>query len=242
MKRILAIALLSVFLFSSCHFFHGKRIDGNGNVTTESRQVSGFNSVEVSGAITVNITQAPDFAVKVEIDENLQEYIEVYKEGSVLRIRQQENTSLNTTKDKIYVYVSAPEYRKLHASGACSLISENQLMGNYTMDIDLSGASNAKLNIDASKVEARLSGAGSIELDGEVNELDIHGSGSSDIRCYEMVAQHVDVDISGAGSAEVYAGVSLKADLSGAASVRYKGNPTEVKKSVSGAGSVNKAD
>lgn len=242
MKRVLAFAALSSFLLCSCHFFHGKRIEGSGNVITQSRQVTGFSNIDVGGAISVIITQASDYSVKVEVDDNLQEYIEVFKEGSTLHIRQQDNTSLETSNNKIKVYVSAPEFRKLHASGACDFKGENQLKGNYTMDIDLSGASQAKLDIDASKVEARLSGAGSLELDGQVNELDVHGSGSSDIRCYDMIAQHVDVRISGSGSAEVFAGVSLKADISGAGSVRYKGHPGEVKKSVSGAASVNPAD
>ena len=50
------------------------------------------------------------------------------------------------------------------------------------------------------------------------------------------------MDISGAGSAEVYASVKLDAEVSGAGTVRYKGNATNVSQHVSGAGSVNKVE
>lgn len=236
-----SLAFVIVF-FSSCHFFHHKKINGNGQVVMEPRDVKDFNSIDVSGGIHVYITQDPVYSVKVEIDDNLQEYIDVYKEGSTLKVKQEDNTDLNITKEHINVYISAPEYRKLDASGACNFYTKDEIQANHTLDIDLSGACQADLKVNAPKIEAGLSGAGVIELDGETNELDIHGSGSSDIRCYDMIAQHVKVHLSGAGKAEVYAGVSLKADISGAGEVLYKGNAPEVSKSVSGAGRIEKTD
>jgi hypothetical protein len=57
MKQFQVCAILSIVLFSSCHFFEGRRIDGNGNVTIKSRPVSDFNGVDVSGGIDLYITQ-----------------------------------------------------------------------------------------------------------------------------------------------------------------------------------------
>ncbi len=60
--------------------------------------------------------------------------------------------------------------------------------------------------------------------------------------CYDLLSENARVDITGAGSAEVYASVKLDAQVSGAGSVNYKGNPTNVKQEVSGAGSVSRAN
>jgi len=57
-----------------------------------------------------------------------------------------------------------------------------------------------------------------------------------------MKAENTKVDISGAGSAEVYASVKLDAEVSGAGSIKYKGNAGNVIQQVSGAGSVKKAE
>jgi hypothetical protein len=56
------------------------------------------------------------------------------------------------------------------------------------------------------------------------------------------MAENTKVDISGAGSAEVFASVKLDAHVSGAGKVRYKGDAANVQQQVSGAGSVKKAE
>ncbi len=66
-------------------------------------------------------------------------------------------------------------------------------------------------------------------------------SGSTDIKCMELMAENVDVHITGAGDAEVFASVKLDVSVSGAGNVKYKGNAV-VNKSVSGAGSVKKVE
>jgi Putative auto-transporter adhesin, head GIN domain len=54
--------------------------------------------------------------------------------------------------------------------------------------------------------------------------------------------ENTKVDISGAGSAQVFASVKLDAEVSGAGSVTYKGNAVNVSQHVSGVGSVNKVN
>jgi hypothetical protein len=239
MKHIFLSSVLAVILFSSCHFF-GRGIKGDGNVISQVRAISDFSSIDVSSAIDVYITQDAAFSVKVETDNNLQEYIEVYKEGGVLHIRQRSNTNLDPSRDT-KVYVSAPMYQRLEASGACSIIGSNMISSTGTVDIDLTGASNASLDIKAPKVSAGLNGASKITLKGETKDLLIDGHGASHVNCFDLSSENAAVDVSGASSAEVFASVKLDAEASGASHVRYKGNPV-VSKNESGAGSVEKAD
>jgi hypothetical protein len=239
MKRSLFFCLLSSFVFSSCHFF-GEGIRGNGNIKSGNHSVGSFSSVSVGGNIDLYITQGTAQAVRVETDENLLEYIEVRVNGDRLEIRPRDHFNLDPSKD-IKVYVSAPEFKNLDASGACDIYSQGKIVSTERLDIGLSGASHANLELNAPVVKAGLSGAGSVELKGETREFNVNGSGSSEIRCYELKAENVDVDISGAGDAEVFASVSLKVDISGAGTVKYKGNAA-VSQHVSGAGSVRKVD
>ena len=75
----------------------------------------------------------------------------------------------------------------------------------------------------------------------EIYLMKVDGSGSSHFRCFDLMAEIVSVDISGAGDAEVFASVKLDVDVSGAGSVKYKGNAT-VSQKVSGSGSVSKVE
>ena len=132
-------------------------------------------------------------------------------------------------------------FRRFEASGACNIFSEAKINNPADVDVDLSGSCDITLEISAPKITADVSGACSVKLKGETKEFKIQGSGSTDIKCYELVADNVDLDISGAGNAEVYANVKLNGEISGAASVNYKGT-AQTNIHTSGATSVNKVD
>jgi hypothetical protein len=83
-----------------------------------------------------------------------------------------------------------------------------------------------------------LSGASQTTLRGTVGKFEVDSSGASDLNARELTAHTVDVDLSGAGDAEVYATDRLDADVSGAGSVRYYGETKQVYQDVSGAGVV----
>lgn len=240
MNRFLSIALFSAVVFSSCRYVTGKRIKGSGNVITQTRTFSGFTGVDVSNAIELFVKQDSVFSTKVEADDNLQQYIIIEQDGSTLRIKQQNNTNLDAT-GKIKVYVTAPLFKSLDASGACYIKSENVLTSTDAIDMDVSGASNAELELKAPKVSAEMTGASSLKLKGQTKDLYIEGAGASHAKCFELLSENANVDVAGASSAEIFASVKLKADASGASDVRYKGN-MEVSQSTSGAGSVKKVE
>jgi hypothetical protein len=241
MKKLLLMAVVPLVLFTSCRGIFGKRVRGDGDIQTATRSIGSFNSVDVSGAIDLYVRQDSVPAdVKIETDKNLLSYVDIFTEGSKLVIRNKDGFNLKPSKG-IKVYVSSASYRKLEASGACDIYSENKINSSEQLDIELSGSSDAKLDLSAPKVTADLSGACTITLKGETKAFSVEGSGSTDIKCMELLSEDTDVDISGAGDAEVYASEKLNVDVSGAASVKYKGNAS-VSQKVSGAGSVKKVD
>lgn len=240
MKRTVVLLLVSMMVLGSCQDFFGRKIRGNGHIKTESRTTDAFNGVRVSGAIDVYVRQDSIRAVRVEADENLQQYVEVGTDGNMLEIHPRHGINLRPTRS-IRVYVSGPDLSRFNASGACDIIGENKITSPGDLRVSLSGACDAKLEINAPRADISISGAGSVTLKGETRDLRVDGSGSTDIKCFELMAENVNVDISGAGNAEVFASVKLDVEVSGAADVRYKGNAT-VNQRVSGAGSVKKKE
>ncbi len=240
MKLLLVLSILAIVIFSSCRYAFAKRIHGNGTIKTETRPAGQFNSIDVSGSIDVYARQDSVSGIKVEADENLLEYIQVIDDGDVLHIHTERGFNLDETK-RIKVYVSSPVYKSFEASGACNIYSENKITSTEILEFDLSGSSDVKMELNAPQIDADLSGACNIELKGETKDFKVDGSGSTGISSMGLLAENVDVGISGAGGAEVYASVKLNVDVSGAGTVKYKGNAT-VSQSVSGAGSVKKVD
>lgn len=238
MKRTFILAVFSVLFFSSCREVFGKRIRGNGTIKTENRSAGQFDGVHVSGSIDVYVRQDSAASIRVEADENLQEYVIVENDGGMLEIHPKNGTNLKPSRP-IKVFVSSPVFSHFKASGACDIFGENKITSTEEISIDLTGASDIKMDLKAPKIDANVSGAGTISLRGETKDFVADGSGSTDIKCFDLLAENVDVEISGAGDAEVFASVKLDVQVTGAADVKYKGNAT-VNQKVSGAGSVKK--
>ena len=240
--RIILFAISTLILFSSCdHFRHGQHVDGNGVIQKQNRKVtSNFTGIEVSGDITLYIRQDSARSVNIETDENLLPYVFVVAEGDVLRIHPESGFDLDPTKS-VKVFVSGPLFKELHASGACSMIGETEISSSDPISIKLSGSCDAGLQLKAPKVIAQVTGASTMTLRGETKDVSIDASGASHAKCFELMSEIGDVDVSGASNAEVFTSVRLDAAASGASGVRYKGNAT-VNKHESGASSVKKAD
>lgn len=241
MRKHLWLLIALPVLLGSCRHFFGKKIRGNGVVKTEERSVSPFKNVEVQGAMGVYVSQGEIKPVKIEGDENLLQYIEVRQDGDKIVIKPRNGYNLDPSAD-MKVYVTAPVFNDIESSGASDIIGVGKIVNSEDLNLHASGAANIKMEVDAPKLSAGISGSGSIELKGQTKDVDLDLSGAAHARCYELLAENTKVEISGAGSAEVYASVRLDAQVSGAGNVSYKGNAGTVNQHVSGAGSVSKAE
>ncbi len=240
MKKLLLLSFIILVTATGCRDIFGKRIRGNGHITTETRHSSSFHSVDVSGAIKIFVKYDSVNSIKVEADENLHEYIDVHNENGTLHIHEADNVNLRTTRG-IRVYVAGPDFKRFEASGACDIYSENKISSASGLEIDLSGASEVKMELGSPSVHVKVSGAGTVDLKGETRDFTVRGSGSTEIKSFGLMAENVTVSISGAGDADVFASVKLDVSVSGAGSVRYKGNPA-ISQKMSGAGNIKKVD
>ena len=239
MKKLYFISLISFLAFSSCRFM-GKRVVGNGIMKTEEKSVSSFKEVEANGNIKLVVIQGDLKPVKLEGDENLLKYIEVKQEGDRITIETKPGVNLSPSND-ITAYVTSPVFTDIEVSGTSDIVGQNKISVSEPISLSASGAGDIQMELDAPKVSAGISGSGSIKLKGQTKDLDIDLSGAGHAYCYNLLSENTKVQISGAGSAQVYASVKLEADVSGAGNINYKGNPS-VSQQISGAGSVSKSE
>jgi Putative auto-transporter adhesin, head GIN domain len=241
MKKLLLVLMVVAVTAPSCRYMWGKRIKGNGNVKTQEHSVGSFKNVEVSGAIDLYVAQGDTKPVKIETDENLLQYIEVVQEGDRIVIKSKDGVNLRPS-NKIKVYVTSPVYNDIDVSGASNITGQTKIVNTENMKMEVSGAGDINMDVDAPAISAEVSGAGSVNLKGQTKTFDLTLTGAAKAHCYELLSENTKVDISGAGEADVFASVKLSAEVSGAGNVTYKGGATNVAQQVSGAGSVKKVD
>ena len=204
MKKIALFSL--IILVGGCREIAGERVKGSGHVITENRTASGFNNVDISGAIDVYVKQDSVSSVKVEADDNILEYIQVHSDGSTLEIYTENNIRLKPT-NKIKVYISNPQYKEIQVSGASTIRCENEITSADAIDIGLSGASDGRLELNAPKISVHLTGASNTSIKGKTKDFEGSASGASEIRGFDLLSENADVDASGASHIEIFASV-----------------------------------
>lgn len=210
-------------------------VTGSGHVATESRAVSGFSAVELSGFGELTITQGDNESLSVEAEDNFLPLILTEVRGKTLVIRIQQFTTLNPTKPIRYD-VKLKNVNALTLSGAGSVRSD--AVKAERLNLTVSGAGNLNLkNIKATDLAVTSSGVGNLELAGEITGQNVTLSGLGNYRAGDLKSKTARVNVSGAGNATLWASDSLDINISGAGSVEYYGSP-EVTRKISGLGSV----
>jgi hypothetical protein len=239
MRKLYFLAFIIFSGLISCRFM-GRRIHGNGVIKTIEKPVSAFKQVDAGGNVKLIVTQGDLKPVKLEGDENLLSYIEVIQDGDLITIKTRDNVELDPSNE-LNVYVSSPAFTNIEVSGASDIVGGNKITGTEDLSVQASGAGDIKMEVDVPKISAGISGTGTLDLKGQTRDLEIDISGAGHANCYDLLTENTTIQISGVGSAQVYASVKLDAHVSGAGSIHYKGNAS-VSQEISGAGSVNKAD
>ncbi len=229
---IFAILMLaSTGLMGSCVPLGGER--GDGNVVKEERTISGFTSLEVSGAFNVYLYQGKSESLTVEADKNLMQYIKTEVKGDKLEIYTEKNIQKFT---KLNIYLTFEELEMIDISGAVSITGEDMMQFDE-LHLDGSGASEVDLKMEVAILDADFSGASEIELSGNAKTATFDLSGASEINAYDFIISNCELEVSGASDARIHVTENLEVEVSGAASIKYKGNP-RLESDISGAGSL----
>ena len=236
--RFLFIALIATASLTSCHYFGGQRVSGNGHITTMQKNAGSFDGVSVSGQVIVHVRQDSTNSVKIETDENLHELIEVYTRGNTLIIRTREGFNIDPSRD-IIAYVSSPLFKAIDISGQCDVIGDSPISGTEPLSMHVSGQGDITLDLNFPKVSTDISGQGNVKLKGQANDFTASVSGQGDVKCFDLVTDNTSLNISGGSDVEITANKQLNIEASGSSSVRYKGNAS-VSQNISGSGSVKK--
>lgn len=103
----------------------------------------------------------------------------------------------------------------------------------------LSGAGNVIVDrLKTPSLAVTLNGTGNVQVSGTAERQLVQILGASNYQADQLQTQETVVSIQGTGSASVYATERLDADVSGAGSVEYLGQPAIVNQTINGVGTV----
>ena len=237
MKKATLFSFLIVMALSVSVYGQSKpKIKGSGNVVTKERKAGYFNSVKVSTAIDLILTQGGSESIKVEADDNLHEYIITEIKDNTLRIYIDAN--LREVKE-MNVYVTMKDIEKISATSAGDVIGKTVIKSDE-LYLSTSSAGDIKLDIQVQRLKCKISSAGDMTLTGSTDELDANLSSAGDLNAFELTARVAEVSASSSGNAKVNVKEKLWARASSAGDIYFKGNPPEVDAHSSSAGGIHR--
>jgi Putative auto-transporter adhesin, head GIN domain len=243
MKNSLKLSVFAILFASSLansQSWNGEKVKGNGIMKTESRSTAEYDEIKLQGFFDLDLISGKEGEIKVQAEENLLQYIKVEIEGNTLKIYQDKNKNLQSSRGcKILVTVPFEKISALILSGSGDINTKNQIKTDK-FEATLSGSGDINIDIDASEVEAKLSGSGGVKLRGKTNDLIARISGSGDINANELLSKNVDAAISGSGDIKVNCSENLEARVSGSGDIIYSGDPKSKDSKVSGSGSIKR--
>jgi hypothetical protein len=224
MRRFLLAAILGIFIASTSSAQDEREtVEGNGKLVTRDISIKSFNELEASGVYELKLVQGNIEAVKIEADENLQEYFTVTNEGSKLVIDTKKLKNKNLKgKVKMKVYVTFKNLKSMELSTVGSVQSENQLSFN-DLDLKSKGVGNVNLKLTANKINIDNKGVGNMELEGKAQDAIVKNKGVGSLEASDFIVQTMDIDNSGVGGASVNAQKTLKVKDSFLGKVSNKG-------------------
>jgi len=237
-KSLLLLSIFSILMLSlsACSI---SMITGSGKLTTETRSVSGFNSVLFAGLGDVTITQGQTEGLTIEAEDNIMPKIVTEVRGSQLYIgfeRQNWQDIVRPTRS-IKFTLSVKNLNSLEISGVGSLTAGTLRAEDLTVKVG--GAGGVKIgDLEATSLTTIMSGAGNVDIAGKVNTLDATLSGVGNFSCGNLQANTAKINLTGAGGAKVWPLANLDVSITGAGSVSYYGNP-KISKNITGIGVLN---
>jgi hypothetical protein len=236
----LIAATLAAVLFTSCQVRDiqlGNGIDGNGNVTRQTRNVgNNFSKIDVNRGLNVILEQSDSFAVEVEADDNLQEHITTTVENGTLVISTDENIDEATAKN---IHVKMPALTAIETSSGSSVSTKNVFNGTG-ISIKSSSGSESNVNLEFDKIRCESSSGSSIIVKGKALELNTDSSSGSSIEASGLIVNDVVSESTSGSSTNVHPMVSLNGKASSGSSINYDSAPKTVSKEESSGGSVSK--
>lgn len=232
MKR--QVSFYTVLLALVTLLFSCKEDLGPYEEVTRTYPLSNFNRLDMGSGFQVDVRYGATYAVDVRGNRADIDDLDVNVRSTTLNAQYRNYN--RKQRYKMIFTITMPTVRAVDFSGAVksTIVGFTDLS---ELDVKLSGASKADVNVNAARLSHDLSGASQLKVTGNGNLLSGGLSGASTLEAYDFPVNRADLNVSGASNARVQVTDALIVKASGASKVRYRGN-ARVNSDVTGASTV----
>lgn len=214
------LAIACAGLLSSCDDGDDRR--SRGPSRTETRDVSSFDAIDMSGAARLEITVGKPESLALEgRASSIQRVTTEVRHNTLFIESKPRDWFMSSNRRRITVRISVPKLESLQVEG-----------GN---DVRVTG-------FDGGESIIKASGAAHIYAEGRLAELTVRMAGAGHGDFSRLEAGEARVTVEGVGSVIVHPKDTLDATMNGVGAILYTGSPREVNTRMNGLGTIARKD
>lgn len=179
---------------------------------SRSLELTGFDAISIAGVYELDVEVGGEFAIVITGEAEALDRVEASVRDNQLRLAQAER------KKRLW----GKRNGSVHAR-----VSLPSLTG-----VDVSGVVDGRINgVSAEGFSIAISGVGDLTVTGECGALSATLSGVGDLDAKSLQCREVAINVSGVGSASVFASEAVDAVVSGMGDIDVHGGPEQVQTS-----------
>ena len=208
---------LAILVVAGCGD-HDRNSD-RGPETSQTREVTAFEGIEMTGAARLEVTVGEPLSLVVEGRERSIERVHTEVRDGILHIEAKPKGWVLSRggKARITLRVSVPKLNSLELEGGNDVVMKGFKGGTATFHV---------------------AGATRLKAEGQLEELDVRMQGAGHADLARLLADRAKVTVDGVGSVVVYSKDTLDATMNGVGAILYTGNPRQVNTRMNGLGTI----
>jgi hypothetical protein len=210
-------------------------VAGSGRLTTRTIDLSGVTSVVAGANFVVHLRMGRPAQATITMDDNLVDRVAATGTGGHLRLGIKPGMSVRNAA--LSADVTVGQLDQLATAGASRVMLDPALT-SPALQLNIAGASAITGPVMVGRVQATVSGAGTLALSGTVAQLRFSAAGASQLPLADLTVRDLDATLSGASHATVTVTDTLAVEAAGASVLRYRGNPSVTSSQTSGMSSI----
>lgn len=233
----LFISLLTSNLFGQ---WGDNYIELSHDITKETKDISGFDKIDVSEDFVVYIRFSDqDEKVVIESNENLHELIDVRKEGRTLTIDTKSYSTRNKygkkggAKERLVAYISAKELTEIRGDEDVVIHLEEKLSADE-LTIKLDEDSTLKGHLEVQSLMVELNEDSVLDIEGSASKMNVKANEDSMIGSYDFTVGDLSMKLSEDSESRLTVNGDIDLRAKGDSYFYYRGNGNFTRKHLTG--------
>jgi hypothetical protein len=192
-----------------------------------------FDTLTLNSVFEVYLIQGTENKIKLEGAENILKKVEINNSNKTLKlINTYKANWLHPSNNKIKIYLTIKNIRRINANETCNIQSMNTIIGNEIGVVLTSKYNQANLDLDCNTFYYwnNFPTGGNVKLSGKTKELKILNVALMAIDARDLVADYVSITNTSKGDCKVTCRQRISYKIAGTGNIYLNGNPSLIEK------------